>query len=115
MERWRGIVTRPIIVTNFFLQRPRVLTVIQRIVSTLLRLMLVCMGLVFAAFLLVAGLTFTLLLLLWSLLRGRPPRVVRFRVDPRSPFAGMRPQPARRGEVVDIEAREVPDTPQQLK
>ncbi len=91
------------------------LTVIQRIVSTLLRLLLVCMGLVFAAFLLVAGLTLTLLLLVWSLLRGRQPRVVRFRVDPRSPFAGMRPQPRPRGEVVDIEAREVPDTPQHLK
>ncbi|MGY4829849.1 hypothetical protein ACVNIS_14870 [Sphaerotilaceae bacterium SBD11-9] len=85
----------------------------QRIFSFLLRLVLLAMGLVFAASLLVAGVVFSLVLVVWSLLRGKRPRVVRFRVDPRSPFGGMRTEP--RGEVVDIEAREVPDAPQQLK
>jgi hypothetical protein len=72
-------------------------------------------GLVFAAFLVAAGFVLTLMLVIWSLLRGRRPRVVRFRVDPRSPFSGMRPGTTARGEVVDIEAREVPDTPRELK
>lgn len=90
-------------------------TFLQRLLGTLLRVLLVCIGVVFAGILLAVGLVFTLLLLVWSLLRGRRPRVVRFRVDPRSPFAGMRRGPAEPpGEVVDIEAREIPDTPQQL-
>lgn len=101
--------------TSFF-QRPRLLIFIQRFISVVLRLLLVAAGLVFAACLLVAGLVLTLLLVGWSLIRGRRPRIVRFRVDPRSPFAGMRRGPAEaRGEVVDIEAREVPDVPQQLR
>ena len=79
----------------------------QRLLSFLLRLVLLAIGLVFAASLLVAGVVFSLALVAWSLLRGKRPRVVRFRVDPRSPFGGMRTAP--RGEVVDIEARVVPD------
>ena len=90
-------------------------TFIQRLIHTLLRLLLIGVGLVFAALLLAAGLVFTLVLVVWSLLRGRRPRVVRFRVDPRSPFAGMRRgPPAQQGEVVDIEAREVPEPPKPL-
>jgi hypothetical protein len=85
-------------------------TFLQRLLGTLLRVLLVCIGVVFAAILLAAGIVFTLVLLVWSLLRGRRPRVVRFRVDPRAPFAGMRRGADQaRGEVVDIEAREVPD------
>ena len=92
------------------------LTFIQRLISLVLRLLLVGVGLLFAAVLVVAGLMLTLMLVIWSLLRGRRPRVVRFHVDPRSPFSGMRRGPAQSpGEVVDIEAREVPDAPQQLK
>ncbi len=75
--------------------------------SALLRLLVIAAGLVFAAVLLVAGLAFTLLLLVWSLVRGRKPRVVKFRVDP---GFGMRRETAQpQGDVVDIEAREVPD------
>jgi hypothetical protein len=97
-------------------QRPCLLIFVQRFISVVLRLLLVGAGLVFAACLLVAGLVLTLLLVGWSLIRGRRPRVVRFRVDPRSPFAGMRRGAAEgQGEVVDIEAREVPDVPQQLQ
>ena len=89
---------------------------VQRFISVVLRLLLVGVGLVFAACLLVAGLVLTLLLVGWSLIRGRRPRVVRFRVDPRSPFSGMRRGATQaQGEVVDIEAREVPDVSQQLR
>ena len=91
----------------------------QRLISFLLRVVLLGVGLVFAAALLVAGLLFTVVLMVTSLVRGRRPRVVRFRMDPRDPFAGMRQRayaPAQgRGEVVDIEARVVPDQNQQLK
>ena len=83
-------------------------TFIQRFFSVLLRLVVIAAGLVFAAILLLAGLLFTVLLLVWSLLRGRRPRVVKFRVDP---SFGARREHA---DVVDIEAREVPDVPQQL-
>lgn len=89
------------------------LTFIRRLVTSLLRLLMIAAGLVFAAVLLVAGLTFTLLLLVWSLVRGRRPRVVKFRVDPG--FGAFRGAAQPRGDVVDIEAREVPDAPQQLK
>lgn len=89
------------------------LTFIRRLVSALLRLLVIAAGLVFAAVLLMAGLVFTLLLLVWSLVRGRRPRMVKFRVDP---GFGMRREAVQpQGDVVDIEAREVPDTPQQLK
>ncbi|MBC7956757.1 MAG: hypothetical protein H7Y33_12930 [Cytophagales bacterium] len=85
------------------------MTFIRRIFSTLLRLLVIAVGLVFAAVLLAAGLVFTVLLLVWSLLRGRRPRMVKFRVNP-----GFDAPPGR-GEVVDIEAREIPDAPPQLK
>lgn len=78
-----------------------------------LRLLLVLAGLVFGAVLLVAGLVFAVLVVVWSLLRGRRPKVVRFRMNPGVPFGGMR-RPAASADVVDIEAREVPDTPQRL-
>lgn len=89
------------------------LTFIQRFVSAVLRLLVITAGLVFAAVLLFTGLVFTLLLLVWSLLRGRRPRVVKFRVDPS--FGAHRDAGPAGGDVVDIEAREVPEAPQQLK
>ncbi len=93
-----------------------VLNVMRKLLNALLRLALVAVGLVFAGLLLAAGLVFTVVLVLWSLLRGRRPQVRRFRVDPRSPFAGMRPGPAApQGDVVDIEAREVPEAPSRLE
>lgn len=91
------------------------ITVFRRLVSFALRLALLAVGLVFGAVLLVVGLFVTLVLLVLSLLRGRRPQVVRFRVDPRSPFtAHVRPTPHANAEVVDIEARVVPDDPQRL-
>ena len=96
-----------------WLPRFCVLTFIRRLVTILLRFLMIAAGLVFAAVLLVAGLAFTLVLLVWSLVRGRRPRVVKFRVDPG--FGTFRGATRPQGEVVDIEAREVPDAPQQLK
>lgn len=89
------------------------LTFIQRLVSALLRLLVIAAGLVFATVLLVTGAVFTVMLVVWSLLRGRPPRVVKFRVDPT--FGMSRGAGRAAGDVVDIEAREVPDAPPQLK
>ena len=87
--------------------------------STLIRLVMIVSGIVMAGLLLVVALVAGGGLLLWSLLTGRKP-VLRFAgVDPRAAMAGMRqraqarpgspprrPQPV---EVIDIEAREVPD------
>ncbi|MBX3618763.1 MAG: hypothetical protein KF891_02050 [Rhizobacter sp.] len=87
---------------------------LQRVVSMLLRLVLVLAGLVFGAVLLVAGLVFAVVLVVWSLLRGRRPQAVRFRMKPGAPFDGMR-RNASPADVVDIEAREVPDTPHTIE
>jgi hypothetical protein len=86
--------------------------VVSRIVSALLRLVLVAVGLVFGLLAVLFGLVLALWLIVWSLLRGRKPQVKRFRMNPGQPFGGMRPR-APQGEVVDIEAREVPDRPPQ--
>lgn len=94
-----------------------------RLLSLLLRLVLVLAGLAFGAVVLVAGLVLATFIVIWSLLRGRRPQLMRFRMRPGAHFGGPRggaafggmgrsPAP---GEVVDIEAREIPDTPQQLQ
>ncbi|MET0334892.1 MAG: hypothetical protein ABW190_11520 [Rhizobacter sp.] len=95
---------------------------VSRLFSFLLRLVVVGLGLVFGLVLLLGGLFMATVLVIWSLLRGRKPQVMRFRMNPGSPFggmnggmnAGMRGRTAPQGDVVDIEAREVPDIPQQL-
>jgi hypothetical protein len=85
------------------------LNIVQRIFSLLLRLLLLAFGLVAGAVLLVSGLVAGLLIVLWALVRGKRPRVARFRMDPRAFRAGMPQRRATPGDVVDIEAREVPD------
>lgn len=95
---------------------------LARLLSLLLRLVLVLAGLVFGAVVLVAGLVFAAFIVIWGLLRGRRPQVMRFRTHTGSPFGDLKGGPAfggmgraaPRGDVVDIEAREIPDTPQQL-
>jgi Flp pilus assembly protein TadB len=92
-------------------------TFLSRVVSVLLRLVLVGVGLVFGLMALLAGLVLAFWLIVWSVLRGRKPTVQRFRMNPSQPFGGMgagmrRKAPA--GDVVDIEAREVPEVPQQI-
>jgi Flp pilus assembly protein TadB len=89
-------------------------TLVSRVVSALLRLVLVAAGLVFGLMALLAGLVLAFWLIVWSLLRGRKPQVRRFRVNPSRPFGGMGAR-APQGDVVDVVAREVPDTPQQLR
>ena len=81
----------------------------QRLFSLLFRLLLIAFGLVAGAVLLVSGLVAGLLLVLWALVRGKRPTVTRFKVDPRAFRAGMPQRPVPQGDVVDIEAREVPD------
>ena len=76
--------------------------------------MLIALGLLFALFVLAFGLLLTIVLVAWSLLRGKRPRVMRFRVDPRSPFSGVRRTSDAQEDVVDIEAREVPDAKSRL-
>lgn len=81
--------------------------------SALLRLVLVAVGLVFGLLALLFGLVLAFWLIVWSLLRGRKPQVKRFRMRPSQPFGGMGGRRAPAGDVVDIEAREVPDSPPQ--
>ena len=89
--------------------------------STLIRLVLIVSGLVVGGLVLLLALVMGAGLLVWSLLTGRKP-VFRFAgLDPRATMAGMRAranahaprrQPSQRPqavEVIDIEAREVPD------
>lgn len=81
--------------------------------SALLRLVLVAVGLVFGLMALLAGMVLAFWLIVWSLLRGRKPQVRRFRMKPSQPFGGMGSRRAPAGDVVDVEAREVPDRPPQ--
>lgn len=83
----------------------------SRLLSALLRLVLVAVGLVFGLLAVVFGLVLALGLIVWSLLRGRKPQVKRFRMNPSQPFGGMGGRRAPAGDVVDVEAREVPETP----
>lgn len=88
--------------------------------STLIRLVMIVSGLVVAGLLLAVALVAGGGMLLWSLLTGRKP-VVRFAgLDPRAAMSGMRsraqaarpgpsPRRAQPVEVIDVEAREVPE------
>lgn len=88
--------------------------------STLIRLVLIVSGLVVGGLVLLLALVMGAGLLVWSLLTGRKP-VFRFAgLDPRATMAGMRARANAHGarqqprrpqavEVIDIEAREVPD------
>ncbi len=87
---------------------------LKRLVSALLRLVITAVGLAFGLVVVLMGLALTLGLLAWGALRGRKPQGVHFRMHRAGqPFGEMRRE-APRGDVVDIEAREVPDAPQRL-
>lgn len=86
----------------------------SRLLSFLLRLVFVAAGLVFAAVVVVFGMVLGLFIVLWSLVRGRKPQGVRFKMGTGSPFQRPPVQPANDDNVVDIEAREVPDVPSRL-
>jgi hypothetical protein len=83
---------------------------LSRLGGRVLRLVLIVAGLVFALSVLVAGLVLAVLLGVVSLLRGRRPTVGwqtlrQARTRASSHMAGRRTPP---GEVIDIEARELP-------
>lgn len=88
------------------------------VVGLVARALLAVAGLIFFVSALVAGLIATLVVLVWALLTGRRPTIVRFgsprwRVHPGAGMSGSRPggtaAPARgRGDVIDVEVREVP-------
>lgn len=72
----------------------------------LLRLGILCAGFVLMLGALLAGLMLLSLLVVWSLLRGGRPAAAVFR----SAFERGRRRPATaRGQVIDVEVREVPD------
>ncbi len=82
------------------------------VLGLLARAALAVAGLVFFASALVAGLIATVVVLVWALLTGRRPTVVRF-VSPRWRMDAARPAahaPAR-GDVIDVDAREVASEP----
>src|SRR6218665_1086476 len=88
---------------------------IASLVSFVIRLLLTVFSVVLVLSLMAVALVTMLGLIVWSLLRGRKPTIdvsgfarARGRFKPRG-----RPAPGARhaGEVVDVEVREVPDTP----
>lgn len=87
-------------------------SVLSRVVSVMLRVVLVAAGLVVGVLAVLAGLVLAFWLIVWGLLRGRKPKAVRFRMNASRPFAGTQARP-HQGDVVDIEARELPDVPPQ--
>ena len=78
----------------------------------LLRAVAVLAGLVFGLSLLAAGVVVALGVVVWSLVRGRRPAGLQFRRFTQARWGGFTGAPfaqpgASRGEVIDIEAREV--------
>lgn len=93
-------------------------TFFLRLFQTVLRLLIVGLGVLFTLVLLAAGVVFMLGLAVWSLVRGRKPSIAGFRVPPRPGWTDMprgfraqRPprSPRRQEDVLDVEVREVPE------
>jgi hypothetical protein len=87
--------------------------------ALMLQLMLAAAGLVFVVGAMALGLALGGVLVLWALLRGQRP-VLRHRMPPSAAWArfheaasrrGSAGRPARSGEVIDAEVREVPERP----
>lgn len=83
---------------------------LQRLVGFVLRALMAAVGLVFMLLLMGFGLVAGGLLVIWALLRGRRPAPVRFGMRPDAAWERFRRggPAAPRGEVIDIEARELP-------
>ncbi len=83
---------------------------VQRIVSFVLRALMAAAGLLFMLMLMAFGLVVGSLVVIWALLRGRRPAPVRFGMPRGAAWEGFRraTSTTARGEVIDIEAREVP-------
>ncbi|WP_295642615.1 hypothetical protein [uncultured Methylibium sp.] len=82
---------------------------VQRIVSFVLRALMAAVGLVFMLMLMAFGLVVGSLVVMWALLRGRRPAPVRFGMPRGAAWQDFRRAASGtpRGEVIDIEAREV--------
>jgi hypothetical protein len=90
----------------------RPLGILRRLPMFLLRVVLGLVGLVFTLALVAFGLVAGSALVAWALLRGRRPQGLRFDVRRGGMFDGPGFRRATsRGEVVDVEAREVSDRP----
>lgn len=94
---------------------------LSRVLSFLLRVVVLLAGLVFAASMLVAGVVVALVFVLRSLLAGKRPASVRWRMasGSRGSAPSFRPAGARHagadmGDVVDVQAREVPAAQRRL-
>jgi hypothetical protein len=86
-----------------------------RVFGGVLKLVLVLAAVVFVISFLLAALVVVLLVSLWSLITGRKPAPVvlfsRMREQSQRYTQGVWPGRAPRGDVVDVEATEVPDSP----
>jgi hypothetical protein len=84
---------------------------LSRLLSLLLRGVLLLAGAVLMIGALLFGLAIAVVAVLWSLLRGRRPAPVQFRWRPPGPPGsfGRRPPAPSPGDVVDVQAREIPD------
>jgi cell division septation protein DedD len=81
--------------------------VVMSMFRSLLRLLLLIVGAVIGVGLFLFAAVAFVVIMLFSLLRGRKP-TVQFRMS-QNPWAPRRPQAPAAGDVVDIEAREVKD------
>lgn len=99
------------------------MSLLSRVLSFLLRVIVVLAGLVFAASVLVAGVVVALVFVLRNLLTGKRPTAVRWRTGygPRMNAHWFRHAAAQRtaaarnpADVVDVEAREVPASQRHL-
>lgn len=91
--------------------------IVSRILSFLLRAVVVLAGLVFAASMLAAGVVLALVFVVRRLLGGQRPTAVRWRMGSARWFghgAAARASARHAAEVVDVEAREVPASRRQL-
>jgi hypothetical protein len=98
----------------------RFVLAVRGALALMLQLMLAAAGLVFVVGAMALGLALGGVLVIWALLRGQRP-VLRHRMPPSAAWArfheaasrrsGGAGRPARGGEVIDAEVREVPDRP----
>lgn len=87
---------------------------LRGVMATVAGIALALAGLVFMLFALAVGLVTAVTLVAWALMRGRRPQGIRFGMPPGGRFGGARgsrgaapwPRP-RRGEVIDVEVRDV--------
>ena len=88
---------------------PAPLSLPQRVLSALLRFVLIVGGMILMLGALMLGLVLATGVVLWALLRGRRPGPVNVRWGRMPRPRGFGPRPT--GEVVDVQAREVDSSP----